>query len=97
MGKGGTITPGPPGHRSLHFEIIQKTLADGNATIKAADLELINEIKHVFPIVELSGASSSSMLGYAYAVGVRIAGDSSAGVYYYKGTTASISVLVAGY
>ncbi len=96
MGKGGTITPGPPGHRSLHFEIIQKTLAAGvGVDVKADDLELINEIKHVFPVVELTHSSTTSLLNTS--LGVEIAGDSSATVFCYKGAVLDISCLVVGY
>ena len=99
MGKGGSIRPGPPGHRSLVFEVIQKTITAGSGVdIKADDLELINEIKHVYPIIELSHTSTTSLLKAAYAPGVRVAGDSSATVYYYKLTTnLDISCIVLGY
>lgn len=98
MGKGGTLTPGPPGHRSMHFEIIQKTLtASTGATITASsDLELIADIKHVFPVVELTHTSTTSLL--ATAVGVGIASDGlTAKVYVYKGAVLDVSCLVVGY
>jgi hypothetical protein len=97
MGKGGTIAPGPPGHRSLHFEVIQKTLAAGTATITAStDLEMIDDIKHVFPIVELTHTSTTSLL--ATAVGVKIAAaGATAEVYVYKGVVLDVSCLVLGY
>ncbi len=102
MGKGGTLTPGPPGHRSLHFEIIQKTLtASTGATITAStDLELIDDIKHVFPIIELTHTSTTSLSdgGKGATCGVKLASDgATAVVYVYKGKVLDVSCMVLGY